>query len=125
LRRLFRMWVLCLVIDNFAQVPPGATSGNEPQRTRQAAQPVREPMNPQPSPQMSMRDPFAGSITSGPATPGVLSLSLTDAIARGLKFNLGLILGEQETQVARAARLRALSALLPNLNAAISETSQQ
>ena len=43
-----------------------------------------------------------GGIPSGPATAGVLPLSLGDAIARGLKQNLGIILG----RAVAALRLR-------------------
>jgi outer membrane protein TolC len=50
---------------------------------------------------------------------------LKDAIERGLKYNLGLLLSEQGTQMARGARLRALSDLLPKLTWQTSETRQQ
>jgi outer membrane protein TolC len=50
---------------------------------------------------------------------------LQEAIQRGLKFNLGLYLSGQGTQQARGARLRALSALLPNLTATVGESSRQ
>ncbi|HKR27480.1 MAG TPA: hypothetical protein VJS11_08490, partial [Acidobacteriaceae bacterium] len=35
---------------------------------------------------------YQGSLTQQKATPGVLQLSLDDAIQRGLRYNLGLIL---------------------------------
>ena len=38
------------------------------------------------------QDSFHGSIVTGKATDGVLDLSLDDAIQRGLRQNLGLIL---------------------------------
>src|SRR5207237_4477964 len=40
-------------------------------------------------------------------------------------YNLGGILSEQETRVASAARVRALSELLPKMNAGVTETVQQ
>jgi outer membrane protein TolC len=46
-----------------------------------------------------------------------LQLSLKDAIDRGLRYNLGLIESSQESADVRAERLRALSALLPQLSA--------
>jgi outer membrane protein TolC len=46
----------------------------------------------------------------------VLSLSLREAVERGLRYNLGLIESSQGTAEVRAQRLRALSALLPNLS---------
>jgi outer membrane protein TolC len=68
---------------------------------------------------------FQGSLPTGSATAGVLPLSLDDAIARGLKYNLGIATGDQNIRIARASRLRALSQLLPNLTTSVSETRQQ
>ena len=48
--------------------------------------------------------------------PGVVQLSLQDAIARGLKQNLGVLLAGQDVRSSRGARWQALSALLPNVN---------
>ena len=72
-----------------------------------------------------MPGPFSGSVPSGKVTAGVLPLSLSDAIDLGLKYNLGLILGDQATRSAEAAKLRARSALLPDLSAGVSEQGQQ
>lgn len=68
--------------------------------------------------------PLLGSFQTQ-ATPGVLKLSLQDAIQRGLKFNLGLYLSGQGTAQARGARLQALSGLLPNINAHVARSEQQ
>ena len=70
-------------------------------------------------------DPFQGSVPTGEATPGILPLSLDEAIARGLKYNLGVITSDQDIRISRASRLRALSQLLPNLTTSTSETRQQ
>ncbi len=67
------------------------------------------------------QDPFSGSIPQGRATPGVLDLSVQDALDRALKYNLGLYLSDRATEQARAARLRALSDLLPMVNGAVTE----
>ena len=53
--------------------------------------------------------------------PGNLELSLIDVVNRGLRANLGLIDSEQDHAQSRAARLRALSTLLPQLSAQITE----
>ena len=45
-----------------------------------------------------------------------ISLSLQQAVERGLRYNLGLIESSQATAEVRAQRLRALSTLLPNLS---------
>ena len=47
--------------------------------------------------------------------PGVLQLSLEDAIARGLKRNLGALLSNEDIRAAHGERWKELSALLPNL----------
>jgi outer membrane protein TolC len=57
---------------------------------------------------------LSGGVPSGQAVAGALPLSLTDAIARGLKQNLGVILGEQSVRAAHGARWQALSGMLPN-----------
>lgn len=56
--------------------------------------------------------------------PGILELSLTDVVNRGLHANLGLIDSEQDHAQSRAARLRALSTLLPQLSAQFAEDFQ-
>jgi outer membrane protein TolC len=57
---------------------------------------------------------YAGSVPSK-LEPGVIQLSLKDAIARGLKQNLGILLSSQDVRAARGSRWQQLSALLPNL----------
>jgi outer membrane protein TolC len=71
------------------------------------------------------QNPFAGGTPSGQPVAGSLALTLSDALDRGLKYNLGVVLGQQGTRTAEAARLRALSALLPNVGIRVSELSQQ
>jgi outer membrane protein TolC len=60
---------------------------------------------------------FAGSVPVK-LVPGVLPLSLRDAIDRGLKQNLGLLLSNADVRSARGQRWEQLSALLPHLTAA-------
>lgn len=64
-----------------------------------------------PSPQGS----FLGSVP-GKLEPGVVQLSLQDAISRGLRQNLGLLLAGQDVRSSRGERWRQLSALLPNVS---------
>ncbi len=61
--------------------------------------------------------PFAGSVPAKPV-PGILPLSLQDAINRGLKQNLGLLLSNADIRSARGQRWEQLSALLPHVSAA-------
>jgi outer membrane protein TolC len=60
--------------------------------------------------------PFGGSVTTK-AVPGVLPLSLQDAINRGLKQNLGALLSSADIKGARGQRWEQLSALLPHVTA--------
>ena len=54
--------------------------------------------------------PFAGSVPAK-LVPGVMPLSLQDAIDRGLKQNLGLLLSNADIRSARGQRWEQLSAL--------------
>lgn len=59
------------------------------------------------------------------ATSGTLQLSLEQAIARGLQYNLGLIDDQEANADARAQREHALAALLPQISARAEQTYQQ
>lgn len=67
------------------------------------------------------QNPFLGSITIAPLEPGVRMLSLDDAVQLALRANLGLIDASQANSSARAARMAALSQLLPHLSAMATE----
>lgn len=60
--------------------------------------------------------PFEGSVPLQPL-PGVLSISLQDAIDRGLKQNLGVLLSSADVNSARGERWVQLSDLLPHATA--------
>jgi outer membrane protein TolC len=62
------------------------------------------------------QDPYLGSIPQGQAAPGILDLTVEDALDRGLKYNLGLYLAARATEQASASHLLALSDLLPMVN---------
>jgi outer membrane protein TolC len=68
-------------------------------------------------PDTSGVSPFAGSVPTK-LVPGVMPLSLQDAIDRGLKQNLGLLLSHADIRLARGQRWEQLSALLPHVTAA-------
>ena len=68
--------------------------------------------------------PFAGSVASKPV-PGVLPTSLQDAIDRGLKQNLGVLLSNADIQSSRGQRWEQLSALLPHVTAGPSINASQ
>jgi outer membrane protein TolC len=68
---------------------------------------------------------FQGSVPTGNVSPTPLALKLDDAIQRGLRANLGLLNRETASQTARAERIRALSALLPQVTGTYGESVQQ
>ncbi len=63
------------------------------------------------------QDSFKGSLIEGKATGGTLDLSLDDAIQRGLRTNLGIILQRSSEKNANGQRLEDLQALLPTVTA--------
>ena len=71
------------------------------------------------------QDPYSGSIPQGKATSEVIDLTVQDALDRGLKYNLGLYLSDRVTDQTRAARLRALSELLPVANGGFTEQAEK
>ncbi|MDQ2776471.1 MAG: TolC family protein [Acidobacteriota bacterium] len=78
------------------------------------------------SPPPQTGDPsYHGSVPQGTASATAIPLSLGDAIARGLKANLGLLTSQQSSNEVRAQRYRALSGLLPNLSGQAGETVEQ
>jgi len=80
-----------------------------------------------PSPSISLpgsQSPFLGSEPEGKATGTVLQIDLRDAIERGLRNNLGLLIAGDQTIQARGERWKELSNLLPNVSAGIHEDVQ-
>ena len=75
--------------------------------------------------ELGTQSPFLGSVPTGKPTGTVIPLSLSEALDRGLKYNLGAIESDIRTRTSRADRLKSLSDLLPNVNAAISQTAEQ
>jgi outer membrane protein TolC len=80
-----------------------------------------------PSPSISLpglQSPFTGSEPERAPTPEALQLTFQDAIDRGLRNNLGLLLSGDQTIMARGERWKELSNLLPNLQAQLQEDVQ-
>ena len=90
----------------FAQGGPGASGAS-------SAAPSSSPSS---APPVSGQGQYSGSVPSA-LEPGTLQLSLQDAINRGLKQNLGLLLSGGDVGVARGQRWQQLSALLPDVTA--------
>src|SRR5580698_6319886 len=66
-----------------------------------------------------------GSIPGGTASKEVLHLTLRDAITMALRYNLGQIESGENARIARGQRLRAMSTLLPQINAGATENVAQ
>ena len=61
----------------------------------------------------------------GKLDPNPIQLTLLDAIDRGLKRNLGLLLASQNTRLAEGAKRSSLSLLLPNVALALQGAEEQ
>jgi len=70
---------------------------------------------------VNVGSPYNGSEPHGSTTPGVLPLSLADALSRAIRYNLGALTEDAIVKHAEGEKLLARSALLPSVNAAISE----
>src|SRR5262249_41511614 len=69
----------------------------------------------------SLRD----SVPHGRAISEVIPLTLSDAIDDAVRYNLGMLVSDTETRVAKAERVRALADLLPDVRVGVTETVQQ
>ena len=108
------------VISMQAQAP-GSTGPNAAQTTASAAQSVAGGQS-----QLynasgsngatSSQDSFRGSVIEGKSTGTLMDLTLDDAIQRGLRTNLGVILQSSAVKNANGARLEQLQALLPTVS---------
>jgi outer membrane protein TolC len=68
---------------------------------------------------------YTGSVPAENVPPGAITLTLREAIQKGLSANLGPIAAGNASRAARAERIQALSALLPNIAANASDTVTQ
>jgi outer membrane protein TolC len=68
---------------------------------------------------------FLGGVPDTQPPTGTLSLTLLDAIDRGLAHNLGLLTAGRDVDRAQAARWQALSDLLPSLDGRLALTREQ
>jgi outer membrane protein TolC len=69
--------------------------------------------------------PFQGSVATGEVSAQPVSLSLDEAIQRGLKTNLGVILSSAQANAVRGQRISQLQSLLPSVNGSIQETEME
>lgn len=72
-----------------------------------------------------METAASGSASFDTATDQPIQLTLADALQRGLKHNLALLLGEQQSRAAHAQLKLAESRLQPNVSGGVSEAVEQ
>jgi outer membrane protein TolC len=75
-------------------------------------------------PTVTLPAQFQGSAPEGQPTSEVLQIDFKEAIDRGLRNNLGVLLAADQTETARGEKWKELSDLLPNLNARLMEDAQ-
>ncbi len=75
--------------------------------------------------QTSAQNPVFGSVPDAKSTPGILSLTFSDAIERALRQNLAGLLSGYNTIEARGEKWKQLSDLLPNVNADVQEVAEK
>jgi outer membrane protein TolC len=71
------------------------------------------------------QSPYLGGVAAGTASAAPVALTLEDAVARGLRQNLGGLISGDAMTGARGERWQALSALLPNVTTATSFSVHQ
>ena len=69
----------------------------------------------QSNPQNSAANPYVGSVQAVPYTAEARALSLDDAIALGIKYNLALTIAREQQKTADAEKLELVNVLLPDL----------
>src|SRR5580658_1654407 len=108
------MMLLCMPTAASGQTIP-ADPRSFSVATPRPINPAESTTNPSASATQS-QNPYLGSVPSK-ATGRTIELSLQGAIERGLRYNLGLVESNQGAADVRGDRLRALAALLPQLEA--------
>ena len=68
---------------------------------------------------------YLGSISMERLHDGIKDLSLAEALERGLRVNLGLFVSGTELEVRSAEHQRAISELLPHLDASVGESTRR
>jgi outer membrane protein TolC len=106
---------MCAVSGLFAQTSAGTSSGGSSSGTTSSTPSISLP---------GQQSPFLGSAAEGAATNEVLKIDFKEAIDRGLRNNLGLLLASEQTETAQGERWKELAELLPDLSAQIIENAQ-
>jgi outer membrane protein TolC len=102
----------------------GASSSSNLGAVQQVQQQLSQP-GPSITPGNAGDQSFRGSVIRDKATGGVIALTLDDAIQRGLRFNLGVVLRSSDVRNANGQRLQELQQLLPTVTAGANITVEQ
>ena len=132
------LFAACGVATGWAQTPTGGgaqgssraaqlpLSGNNGQGGAVTTQQSVSPQGPATiNSSIQVGGNFAGSIPAANLPAGTIRLTLAEAVKLGLSANLGPISANNSSRAARAERIQALSALLPNISANASDTVTQ
>jgi outer membrane protein TolC len=116
----FRLWIKMLLLcaplfgaaTTFAQYNPLPSPIAEQEVAGPAQAAVRAGQN---NSAALSQNPYLGGVPAGELSATPVALSLKDAVARGLKQNLGAFLATDSVTDARGQKWQALSELLPNV----------
>jgi len=99
--------------SNNSYSAPGATTPAQARTVESGLQQLTQPGGQNPA--AATPDSFKGSLVTGQATGSMMDLTLDDAIARGLRQNLGIILQTTAQKSARGQQYQMLQPLLPTI----------
>ena len=111
-----------------AQTQSSGSSSTDDSSAIQSVTTVQQQLSkpgPSAAPTNSIDSSFNGSIVRDKATDGVLQLTLDDAMQRGLRNNLGLVLQTSNEKSAGGQRLQQLQELLPTVRGSASIEVEQ
>jgi outer membrane protein TolC len=100
----------------------GVPQGNNSASVQQSASPSTTSSVNTINTTVQVQGAYQGSIAGPVPGDGPIALTLAEAIQRGLQYNLGELDSSASIKQARAQRLSALSQMLPNIYATISES---
>lgn len=120
--------VACVLADFllFCRPALGQTPAPTPQSTSSSYSGGQSSSNQSSNPGAALsQSPFSGSVPEGKPTAEVLPLSFKDAIDRGLRNNLGLLLQSDTSLTAQGEKWKELSELLPHVSALVNQSVEQ
>jgi outer membrane protein TolC len=120
--------VACVLADFLLLCRPalGQTPAPTPQSTSSSYSGGQSSSNQSSNPGAALsQSPFSGSVPEGKPTAEVLPLSFKDAIDRGLRNNLGLLLQSDTSLTAQGEKWKELSELLPHVSALVNQSVEQ